>query len=137
MKRRDFITLLSGAATAWPLATHAQQPTKLLIIGILGSGTPEAQGRWWVAFVERLSALGWIEGRNVAIAYRWAEGRSERYTEIAAEFVQLNVKIIVTEGTNAVAAAKRATQVIPIVFAAAGDPVGTGVVASQREAFPS
>jgi putative ABC transport system substrate-binding protein len=127
MKRRDFITLRGGAAAAWPLATHAQQPTKLLTIGILGSGTPEVQGQWWVAFVERLRELGRIEGRNVAIAYRWAE----RYTEIAAEFVRLNVGIIVTEGGAAVAAAKWATQVIPIVFAAAGDPVGTGVVAKS------
>jgi putative ABC transport system substrate-binding protein len=130
MRRRDFITLLCGAAAAWPLATHEQQPTKLPTIGILGSGTPEVQGQWWAAFVERLRKLGWIEDRNVAIAYRWAEGRSERYTDIAAEFVRLNVEIIVTEGGTAVAAVKQATPVIPIVFAAAGDPVGTGVVAS-------
>ncbi|MGY8663142.1 ABC transporter substrate-binding protein [Bradyrhizobium sp. UFLA05-109] len=130
MRRRDFITLLCGVAAAWPLATHEQQPTKLPTIGILGSGTPEVQGQWWAAFVERLRVLGWIEGRNVAIAYRWAEGRSERYTEIAAEFVRLDVEIIVTEGTTAIAAAKRATSDIPIVFAAAGDPLGTGLVAS-------
>jgi putative ABC transport system substrate-binding protein len=130
MRRRDFIMLLGGTAAGWPLTTHAQQPAKLPTIGILGSGTPEVQGQWWAAFVERLRVLGWIEGRNVAIAYRWAEGRSERYTDIAAEFVRLNVEIIVTEGTNAVSAAKRATPVIPIVFAAAGDPIGTGVVAS-------
>src|SRR6202140_3277825 len=130
MRRRDFITLLGGAAAAWPLATHAQQPAKLPTIGILGSATPEAQGRWWAAFVERLRVLGWIEGRNVVIEYRWADGRSERYTEIAAEFVRLNVEIIVTDGTAAVAAAKQGTPVIPIVFAAAGDPVGTDLVAS-------
>jgi ABC-type uncharacterized transport system substrate-binding protein len=130
MRRRNFITLFCGAAAAWPLAVHTQPPTRLPTIGILGSGTPEVQGRWWAAFVERLRVLGWIEGRNIAIAYRWAEGRSERYTDIAAEFVRLNVEIIVTEGGTAVAAAKRATPVIPIVFAAAGDPVGTGLVAS-------
>jgi len=130
MRRRDFITLLGGTAAARPLATHAQQRAKLPTIGILASGTPEAQGRWWAAFVEQLRVLGWIEGRNVAIEHRWAEGRSERFTEIAAEFVRLNVEIIITDGTPAIAAAKRATPVIPIVFAAAGDPVVTGLVAS-------
>jgi len=130
MRRRDFIMLLGGTAAAWPLATHAQQPAKLPTIGCLASGTPEIQGRWWAAFFEQLRVLGWIEGRNVAIEHRWAEGRSERFTEIAAEFVRLNVEIIITDGSTAIAAAKRATRVIPIVFAAAGDPVATGLVAS-------
>jgi len=130
IRRRDFITLLGGTAAAWPLATHAQQPAKLPTIGILASGTPETQGRWWATFVEQLRVLGWIEGRNVAIEHRWAEGRSERFTEIAAEFVRLNVKIIITDGSLAIAAAKWATPVIPIVFAAAGDPVAAGLVAS-------
>jgi len=130
MRRRDFITLLGGAAAAWPLVTHAQQPAKLPTIGCLASGTPEIQGRWWAAFVEQLRVLGWIEGRNVAIEHRWAEGRSERFTEIAAEFVRLNVEIIITDGSTAIAAAKRATPIIPIVFAAAGDPVATGLVVS-------
>ena len=80
--------------------------------------------------MQRLRELGWIEGRTVAIEYRWAEGRSERFAEIAAEFVRLKVDVIVTAGTAAVVAAKQATSVIPIVFAAAGDPVGTGLVAS-------
>ena len=130
MRRRDFITLLGGTAAAWPLVTHAQQPAKLPTIGCLASGTPEIQGRWWAAFVEQLRVLGWIEGRNVAIEHRWAEGRSERFTEIAAEFVRLNVEIIITDGSTAIAAAKRATPIIPIVFAAAGDPVATGLVVS-------
>ena len=130
MRRRDFITLLGGAAAAWPLVTHAQQPAKLPTIGCLASGTPEIQGRWWDAFVEQLRVLGWIVGRNVAIEHRWAEGRSERFTEIAAEFVRLNVEIIITDGSTAIAAAKRATPIIPIVFAAAGDPVATGLVVS-------
>jgi putative ABC transport system substrate-binding protein len=130
MRRREFITLLGGAAAAWPRTAHAQQSAKLPTIGILASGTPETQGRWWAAFVERLRVLGWIEGRNVAIEHRWAEGRSERFTEIASEFVRLNVEIIITDGSTAIAAAKRATSVIPIVFAAAGDPVATGLVAS-------
>jgi putative ABC transport system substrate-binding protein len=128
MKRREFITLLGGAA-AWPLGARAQ-PAKLPTIGFLGPLTPSVQSKWTAAFVQRLRELGWIEGRTVAIEYRWADGRSERFAEIAAEFVRLKVSVIVTAGTAAVVAAKQATSVIPIVFAAAGDPVGTGLVAS-------
>src|SRR5262249_16378362 len=129
MRRREFITLLGGAA-AWPLAARAQQAIKVPAIGILGSGTPATQGHWYAAFVQRLRELGWIDGRTVAIEYRWAEGRDERAAEIAAEFVQRKVDVIVTSATAGVVAAKQATSVIPIVFAAAGDPVGTGLVAS-------
>src|SRR5947208_6521192 len=129
MRRREFITLLGGAA-AWPLAARAQQPGKLPTIGFLVAGTPSSHGQWVAAFVQRLRELGWIEGRTVAIEYRWAEGRTERAAEIAAEFVRLKVDIIVTSATAAVVAAKQVTSVIPIVFAAAGDPVGTGLVAS-------
>jgi ABC-type uncharacterized transport system substrate-binding protein len=128
--RREFITLLGGAAVAWPLAASAQQAGKLPTIGFLVSGTPSSHGQWVAAFVQRLRELGWIEGRTIAIEYRWADGRSERFAEIAAEFVRLKVDVIVTSGTAAVVAAKQATSVIPIVFAAAGDPVGTGLVAS-------
>ena len=98
---------------------------------ILGAGTLSAWSLWVASFVERLREFGWIEGRTVAIEYRWAEGRTERAAEIAAEFVQRNVDVIVTSGTAFVVAAKQATSVIPIVFAAAGDPVGTGLVASS------
>src|SRR3989442_8957719 len=119
MKRREFITLLGSAAAAWPLAAHAQQPGKLPSIGFLGAGTASAWSLWVAAFVQRLRELGWIEGRNVAIEYRWAEGRSERFAEIAAEFIRLKVDVIVTSGTPAVVAAKQATSVIPIVFATA------------------
>jgi ABC-type uncharacterized transport system substrate-binding protein len=129
MTRREFITLLGGAA-AWPLAARAQQPAKLPTIGFLGGSTASTQSEWTAAFVQRLRELGWIEGRTVAIEYRWAEGRSERAAEVAAEFVRFKVDVIVTQGTPAVLAAKQATSVIPIVFASAGDPVGTGVVAS-------
>src|SRR5262252_1250019 len=125
--RREFITLLGGAA-AWPLAARAQQPGTLPTIGYLGSSTSATQGQWVAAFVQRLRELGWIEGRTIAIEFRWAEGRSERYAEIAAEFVRLNVDIIVTVGTPAVVAAKQATSIIPIVFASVGDPVGSGLV---------
>jgi putative ABC transport system substrate-binding protein len=128
MRRREFITLLGGAA-AWPLAVQAQQPAKVPIIGFLGPGTPSAWSAWTAAFVQRLRELGWIEGRTVAIEYRWAEGSTERFGEIAAEFVRLKVDVIVTVG-GAVLAAKEVTSVIPIVFAAANDPVGTGLVPS-------
>jgi ABC-type uncharacterized transport system substrate-binding protein len=129
MKRREFITLLGGAA-AWPRAARAQQPAKLPTVGFLVSGTPSTHGQWVAAFVRRLHELGWIEGRTIAIEYRWAEGRTERATEIAAEFVRRKVDVIVTSATASVVAAMQATSVIPIVFAAAGDPVGTGLVAS-------
>src|SRR5437867_4844792 len=103
MRRREFITLLGGAA-AWPLAARAQQPTKLPTIGFLVAGTPSSHGQWVAAFVQRLRELGWVEGRNVAIEYRWAEGRPERYAEIATEFVQLKVDVIVTTGGAVLAA---------------------------------
>jgi ABC-type uncharacterized transport system substrate-binding protein len=130
VKRRDFITLLCGATAAWPLAARAQQAGKLATIGCLVPGTPSSHGQWFAVFVQRLRELGWIEGRTVAVEYRWAEGRSERFAEIAAEFVQRKVDVIVTASTGGVLAAKQATSVIPIVFAAAGDPVGIGLVAS-------
>jgi putative ABC transport system substrate-binding protein len=130
VKRRAFITLLGSAAAAWPLAARAQQPGKLPTIGFLGATTPLVESQRLAAFVQRLRELGWMEGRNVAIEVRWAEGRSERFAEIAAEFVRLKVEVIVTRGTASVIAAKQATAVIPIVFASVGDPVGTGLVAS-------
>ena len=130
MTRREFITLLGGAAAAWPLEAGAQQPSKLPTIGFLGTSTASAQVQRTTAFVQRLRQLGWIEGRTVAIEYRWAEGRYERFAEIAAEFVRLKVDVIVTTATAPVLAAKQATSVIPIVFAVAGDPVGSGLVAS-------
>ena len=128
MKRRAFITLLGGAL--WPLAARAQQPAnKLRTVGFLGSGTASSQAQWVTPFVQRLRELGWIDGR-IAIEYRWAEGRPERFTEIAAEFVRLKVDVILAAGTEAARAAKQATAVIPIVFPLATDPVGSGLVAS-------
>ena len=126
--RREFVSLLGGAAV-WPSRTRAQQrnfPT----IGFLGPATPSGASNLVAAFIKRLRELGWVEGRNVAIEYRWAEGRSDRYAEIAAEFVALKVDLIVTWGSAPVIAAKQATLVIPIVFAAQMDPVSAGVVAS-------
>src|SRR5215467_3133897 len=130
IERRKFLaTLLGSAATAWPLAARAQQAA-VPVIGLLVAGTPLSHGQWVAAFVQRLRELGWIEGRTIAIEYRWGEGRNERFAEIAAEFVRRKVDVIVTSATAAVVAAMQATSVIPIVFAAAGDPVGTGLVAS-------
>jgi putative ABC transport system substrate-binding protein len=129
MRRRAFITLL-GSAAAWPLAARAQQPAKLPTIGFLGSATALAGSQWAAAFVQRLRELGWIENRTVAIEYRWAEGREERFAEIAAEFARLKVDAIVASGTPAVMASRQATSVTPIVFAPAGDPVASGLVAS-------
>jgi putative ABC transport system substrate-binding protein len=130
MRRRQFVSLLGGAAVPWPLAASAQQAAKLPTIGFLGPSTPTAMGQWVAAFVQRLRELGWIENRTVAIEYRWAGGRSERYAEIAAEFVRLKVDVIVTHSAEAVLAANQATPVIPIVFGAVGDPVGSGFVVS-------
>jgi putative tryptophan/tyrosine transport system substrate-binding protein len=130
MRRRKFISLLGGAAVAWPLAAHAQQPGKLPTIGFLGFNTPAAQSQWTTAFVQRLRELGWIEGRTVTIEYRWAEGHEKRLPEIADEFVRLKVDVIATWGTTSTLALKHATSVIPIVFAAAGDPINTGLVDS-------
>jgi putative ABC transport system substrate-binding protein len=121
--------LVGGAAVAWPLGARAQQPAKRPTIGFLGVSTSAAWSHWTAAFLGRLSELGWTEGRNVAIEYRWAEGRVERSVEIVAEFVHRKVDVIVTAGT-AVPAAKRATSTIPIVFALASDPLGSGLVTS-------
>jgi len=127
--RRKLLVALGGAA-AWPLAAHAQQPGKLPTIGYLSGGDLISQRAQVDAFVQRLRELGWIEGRTVAIEYRWGEGRAERYAEIAAEFVRLKVDVILAGGTEPAVAAKHATLVIPIVFPTAADPVGSGLVAS-------
>ena len=128
MRRREFIAALGGVGVAWPLAARAQQP-KMPTIGFLGTASASSWSHWAAAFVGRLRELGWIEGQTVRVEYRWAEGRSERYDEIAAELVALKVDVIVTSGT-AVPAAKRATSTIPIVFAIAVDPLGAGLVAN-------
>ena len=129
MRRREFIMLLSGAAVAWPVAANAQQQA-VPVIGLMGSGSAAAQSHLTAAFLQRLRELGWTEGRNLRIEYRWGEGRNERFAEIAAEFVRLKVDLILTHNTPPTLAAKQATSVLPIVFATAGDPVGTGIVAS-------
>jgi putative ABC transport system substrate-binding protein len=98
MRRREFITLLGGTAAGWPLAARAQLANKLPTIGFLGADA-SAFSPWTAAFVARLGELGWIEGKTIAIEYRWSQGRSERYADIAAEFVRLKVDVIVTVGS--------------------------------------
>jgi putative ABC transport system substrate-binding protein len=129
IRRRDFVTLLGGAA-AWPVAARAEQSVKLRTIGFSGLSTRSAESELAAAFTERLRELGWIEGRTIAIEYRWAEGRTERFVQIAAEFVRLKVDVIVTTSTPQVLATKQATSVISIVFLRVGDPVANDVVAS-------
>ena len=129
--RREFITLLGGAAAAWPLAARAQQPDAGGRVSWLRHAFyPRPIER---RFCQRLRELGWIEGRTFAIEYRWTDGRSERYAEFAAEFVRLKVDVIFTTGTPAAIAAKQATTLIPIVFAGAANPVGGGLVASLTQ----
>jgi putative tryptophan/tyrosine transport system substrate-binding protein len=128
MQRREFLSLASGTIACWPLAAQAQQAGKLPTIGFLGADAT-AFAPWTAAFVARLGELGWIEGKTVAIEYRWSQGRSERYTEIATEFVSRKVDVIVTVG-SAVPIVRQATADIPIVFAVGIDPVGSGLVAS-------
>jgi putative ABC transport system substrate-binding protein len=128
-RRREFITLLGGAAAVWPLGARAQQRAKLPTIGFLGAASPAAWATWVAAFEQRLRELGWTEGRTVEIEYSWAEGRPERYAEIASEFVRRKVDVIVTVG-SAVPALKQATSAIPIVFAISANPVGAGFVDS-------
>ena len=107
MRRREFITLLGGAAATWPIAARAQ-PGKTPTVGFLGASTPAGAGPWVAAFAQRLRELGWTQGRTVAIEYRWAEGRNERMAEIAAEFVRAKADVIVAQGTPAALAAKKA-----------------------------
>ena len=128
-RRREFITLLGGA-TAWPLSARAQQTRRLRTIGFLGAATAVVWAPWTAAFEKRLDELGWMKGRTVAIEYRWAEGRSIRFAEIASEFVRFNVDAIVTAGTESTIAVKQVSSEVPIVVALATDPVAAGLVAS-------
>jgi len=128
MRRREFISLIGGTVITWPTMVRAQR-AKLPIIGFLGPASASAMRSWTDSFVRRLRELGWIDGHTVAIELRWADGHNERYAEVAAEFIQLKVDVIVTTGSG-VPAFKQATSEIPVVFAIANDPVGSGLVAS-------
>jgi len=129
VRRREFITLLGGAAV-WPLAARAQQMGKVPRIGYLGSSSPSLEPHFVEAFRQKLRELGHIEGENIAIEYRWAEGQDRRLPELAAELVRLQPNVIVTAGTPGALAAMQATKTIPIVMASSGDPVGAGLVTS-------
>jgi putative tryptophan/tyrosine transport system substrate-binding protein len=130
MNRRHFFRMIACATAACSVSGRAQSASQRPIIGFLGAGEPAGAAHWAAAFASSLRELGWTEGTNISIEYRWAEGRTERSAAIADEFVLMKVDVIVTYGSAAVAVAKRATSTIPIVFAAVGDPVGAGFVAS-------
>jgi putative tryptophan/tyrosine transport system substrate-binding protein len=133
MRRREFITLLGGATAGWPLAARAQQTARLPTIGFFSPNTRSAASAWSAAFVERLREVGWIEGRTIAIEYRWGEGRGDRTAEVVAEFIRLKPDVIVTHGQLNIVAAKQATSAMPIVFALATDPVASGFVTSLAQ----
>src|SRR5262245_4236279 len=128
--RRELLVALGGAVAAWPLAARAQQGGKRYTIGTLSAGGAGVQAALNSAFFDGLRELGWVEGKNVVFENRNAENRLERLPELAADLVRLNVDVIVATGTLGPLAAKRATSTIPIVMTAAGDPLGSGLVAS-------
>jgi putative tryptophan/tyrosine transport system substrate-binding protein len=130
IRRREFITLLGGAAVAWPLAARARQPGKVARVGFLGAASASSYATQLEGFRLGLRDLGYVEGTNLIIEYRWAQGNYERLRELAAELVRSNVDVIVTHGTPGALTAKQATAAIPIVMAIVGDPVATGIVAS-------
>jgi len=129
MRRREFVRLIGGAATAWPFAARGQQPGKSPVVGFLVAGSQASHGAWVAGFAQRLSELGWTEGRNVTIEYRWAAGDNQRMADFVAEFVERKVDVIVTSA-NGVRIARQATSIIPIVFAAFSDPVAAGLAES-------
>src|SRR4051812_33968833 len=143
MLRREFIRLVGSVAALWPFTARAQQTSKVSLIGYLGTSSPSLEGHVLDAFRQKLHELGHVEGKNIAIEYRWAEGRDDRLPELAAELVRLKPDVIVTTGTPGTLAAKQASSTIPIVFASSGNPVNAGLVvsyatqAATRRGLPS
>src|SRR5688572_25017896 len=130
MRRREFVTVVGGAAAAWPLAARAQQPGKMARIGFLGSATAAGSAKSVEALRAGLRDFGHVEGRNIVIEFRWAEGKYDRLSDLVAELIRLNVDVIVTHGTPGTRTAKQATTTIPIVMAISGDAIATGIVTS-------
>ena len=128
MRRRQFITLLGGAAATWPLAARAQKPAKIPRIGFLGNSTATMEANLIGPLRDGLRELGYEEGRNVIIEFRWADGKYDQFPALVAELLAAKVDVIITAGTPATLAIKKATSTVPLVFIAVGDPVGTGVV---------
>src|SRR5260370_151108 len=130
MRRRKFVALLGGVVAAWPFAARAQHGGKIPRVGFMGNSTAALEANLIGPFREGLREHGYEEGRNVEIVFRWAEGRYERFPALIAELIAANVDVIVTAGTPATLAVKKATSTVPVVMAAVGDPVGTGIVPS-------
>ena len=130
MRRRDFVKWIIGGSTTWPLATRAQQAGKVHHIGFLGSATPAGSAKPVKSLRAGLRDLGYVEGTNIVIEFRWAEGNYDRLPRLVAELIATNIEVLITHGTPGTRVAKQATRTVPIVMAISGDAVATGLVAS-------